>query len=468
MHKFRGRLSELNSLQKKFENDDFQMVILYGRRRIGKTELMNEFLRRQRCKCISFTAAEQSEKEMLSIMAETAITALAPELLNVMNVTSFEKLFEFIGSQAKKERIVFFIDEYPYLAKQCPYIQSVLQRIIDTNWKQTKLFFVMCGSLVAFMKDEVLATSAPLHGRANLELKLRPFDYLDTASFVPKYTPKEQAIVYGLTNGVAKYVEQFDDSKSLEKNIIDEFFLPDGYFTEEQIKTVVSNEKQNPVLYNSIVSAIATGHTKNSEIAGYVGMGEVTYPLKMLQKSEIIEKRFAKSPYYVLNDSMLTFWFKFVNRAISIINAQRGEVYYREAVADKLHDFMGGVFEKICKEYLFMRVGDKPYPLVTEIENFQNTVIDENGKKRQIEIDIIGKYGKEIRIIGECKFTNEKVDKTTYETFLEKAHLIKSKKALLCMFSLSGYTDYVERNARNTLLLTINDLYDWKFSPKIE
>ena len=293
MSEFRGRIAELDILQKKFDTDGFQMIVIYGRRRIGKTELMNEFMRRQKCKTVSFTAVEQSEKDLLSIMTETVLASLAPELMDMVSFPDFEKLFEFIGKKAKEERIVFFIDEYPYLAKQCPYIHSVLQKTIDKVWKKTKLYFVLCGSLVAFMKDEVLAESAPLHGRTTLEFRLHPFDYRDTALFVPKYTSEEKAIVYGLTNGVAKYIEQFDPSKSLKQNIIEEYFSFGGYFTEEQVKTIVTNEKQNPALYNSIVSAIATGHTKNNEIASCVGMDDITYPLKVLQKAEIIERRIA-------------------------------------------------------------------------------------------------------------------------------------------------------------------------------
>jgi hypothetical protein len=459
MREFRGRLSELSILQKKFDNDEFQMIVLYGRRRIGKTELMNEFMRRQKCKCVSFTAVEQSEKELLSIMTETVLDSLAPELIGMVEFPNFEKLFEFIGNKSKEERIIFFIDEYPYLAKQCPYIHSVLQKVIDLVWKKTKLYFVICGSLVAFMKDEVLAESAPLHGRASLDLKLQPFNYLDTAKFVPRYTPEEKAIVYGLTNGVAKYIEQFDDSKPLEKNIIEEYFSFGGYFTEEQVKTVITNEKQNPALYNSIVSAIATGHTKNSEIASCVGMDDITYPLKVLQKAEIIEKRVAKGPYYVLNDTMLVFWFKYVNRAISLINVGKGEKYYIDSVSKQLHDFMGGVFEKMCKEYLFMKVGEDKYPIITEIDNYQKTVFDDEGKKKQIEVDIFGKNGKEIQVIGECKFQSEKVDKVTFECFLEKVQYINAKKTLVCMFSLAGYTEYVKENAGDVLLLTIDDLY---------
>lgn len=273
------------------------------------------------------------------------------------------------------------------------------------------------------------------------------------------YSPEEKAIVYGLTNGVAKYIELFNDQKTLERNIIDEYFAFGGYFTEELVKTIVANEKQNPALYNSIVSAIATGHTKNSEIASYVGMDDISYPLKMLQKAEIIEKRIGKNPYYVLNDSMLVFWFRYVNRVISLINIGKGEKYYHESVSGQLHNFMGNVFEKICKEYLFIKSGEDGYPMITEINNFQKTILDNTGKPKQIEIDILGTYEKDVLLIGECKFKNEKVDKETFESFLEKTRYIKSKTPLLCMFSLSGYTDYVKENANGVILLTIDDLY---------
>ncbi len=459
MKEFRGRISELSILQNKFDTEEFQMIVLYGRRRIGKTELMNEFMGRQKCKAVSFTASEQSEKELLSIMTETVLASLTPELVGIVNFPDFEKLFEFIGNKAVNERIIFFIDEYPYLARQCPYIHSVLQRVIDTSWKKTKLFFVLCGSLVAFMKDEVLAESAPLHGRTTMEFRLQPFDYLDTANFVPEYTPEEKAIVYGLTNGVAKYIEQFDISQSLKQNIIEEYFRFGGYFTEEQIKTIITNERQNPALYNSIVSAIATGHTKNGEIAAYVGMDDITYPLKVLQKAEIIERKIAGGPYYMLNDSMLVFWFRYVNRAVSLINAGKGEKYYYDCVDNHIHEFMGSVFEKMCKEYLFKNAGDGIYPIVTEIDNYQKTVIDEEGKQKQVEIDILGKNGKDIRIIGECKFRNEKVDKETFMEFMEKVRAIKAKKPLVCFFSLSGYTEYVKENAGDVLLVTIEDMY---------
>ena len=456
---FRGRRAELKILDKKFKQNSFIMTVLYGRRRIGKTMLINKFMHEQNCKSISFTSVERGETELLSLMTEAVLTSLSPELLGSISFNSFETLFEFIGKQAKNERIIFFIDEYPYLAKQCPYIQSVLQKIIDTQWKSTKLFFILCGSLVSFMKDEVLAESAPLHGRSNLELKLNPFNYLETAEFLEGYSLEEKAIAYGLTNGVAKYIEQFDTSLSLEENILEQFYSIGGYFSEEQIKTIVSSERQSPGIYNSIISAVATGHTKHNEIRNFVGNEDVNYPLKVLCNAEILEKRIAKRPYYVLNDSMTEFWFRYVNRATSLINAGNGSSYYYANVKNNLHDFMGKIFEKMAKEYLMLHAGQNNFPILTEITDFQDTVKNEEKKLVPIEIDLLGKCGKNILLLGECKFKNSPFDKTEYEKLMDKIKFIPANQPLLCIFSLHGFTDYVKENAKNCKLISIEEMY---------
>ncbi len=456
---FRGRKTELRILDKKYKNPGFVMTVLYGRRRIGKTKLINKFIHDHDCRSISFTAVERGETELLSMMTESVLNALSPELVGTISFNSFENLFEYIGAKAEKERLIFFIDEYPYLAKQCPYIQSVLQKVIDTKWKKGNLFFIICSSLVSFMKDEVLAESAPLHGRSDLELKLRPFNYLETAEFLNNYTNEEKAICYGLTNGVAKYIEQFDTCNSLEDNIIEQFYSIGGYFSEEQIKTVITNEKQNPALYNSIISAVATGHTKNSEIASYVGVDDVTYPLKVLVKAELLEKRVAKKPYYILNDSMIEFWFRYVNRATSLINADNGASYYYSSVKDHLHDFMGKIFEKMAKEYLMSHAGQDNLPILTDISDHQDTVLDENKKQKQIEIDLLGKNGNKILLVGECKFKNSPFDKAEYDKLMDKIKYIPANNPLICIFSLGGFSDYVSENAIGCKLITLDDMY---------
>ena len=456
---FKGRTAELKALNDKFNKKGFSMTILYGRRRIGKTRLVNKFISEHNCKCISFTAVERGEAELLSMLADSVLTALAPDLIGAVSFDTFEKLFDFIGNRAREDRIIFFIDEYPYLAKQCPYIQSTLQKQIDTKWKKGNLFFIICGSLVSFMKDEVLAESAPLHGRSDLALKLRPFNYLETAEFLGSYSNEEKAVCYGLTNGVAKYIEQFDPKLSLDENIAKQFYSIGGFFSEDQIKTVIASERKSPALYNSIISAVATGHTKNNEIASCVGSDDITYPLKVLTNAEILEKRMSKKPYYALNDSMLDFWFSYVNRATSLINAEKGSLYYYSEVKKHMHDFMGKVFEKMAKEFLMMQAGKNGFPILTEIIDFQTTVIDEENKPMQIEIDLLGKNAKNILLVGECKFKNSQFDKAEFERFLEKIKYLPVSNPTICIFSLKGFSEYVKKNAEKCKLIDINDMY---------
>lgn len=456
---FRGRVAELKALDNKYRQDGFVMTVLYGRRRVGKTMLINKFMQEHDCKKISFTSVEREEPELLAMMTEAVLLALAPDMMGNISFNSFENLFDYIGKRAQKERIIFFIDEYPYLAKQCPYIQSVLQKTIDTDWKKGNLFFILCGSLVSFMKDEVLSESAPLHGRSSLELKLKPFNYIETAEFLDGFNYEEKAICYGLSNGVAKYVEQFDPDRPLEENIINQFYSIGGYFTEEQIKTIITSDKQSPALYNSIISAVATGHTKNSEIAAYIGSDDVTYPLKVLVSTEILEKRVSKKPYYVLNDSMLEFWFRYVGRATSLINAGNGAVYYASNVKDHIHDFMGRVFKKMAKEYLMINAGKNDFPVLTEITEYQDAVLDEEKKPKQIEIDILGVNDKKILLVGECKFKNTPFDKPELERFMDKIKYLPVTAPVICLFSLSGFTDYVKKHAKNCKLISIEDMY---------
>lgn len=456
---FRGRAAELAILEQKYRKNGFVMAVIYGRRRVGKTRLVNQFLSGKDCKVISFTAVEREEPELLSMMTESVLLALAPELAGNISFNSFEKIFDFIGEKAETERIVLFIDEYPYLAKQCPYIQSVLQKVIDTKWQLGNLFLILCGSFVSFMKEEVLAESAPLHGRNDLALKIRPFNYLETAEFLEGFSAEEKAIGFGLTNGVAKYIEQFDPDEGLEENIINQFYSIGGYFTEEQIKTVITSDRQNPALYNSIISAVATGHTKNGEIASYIGSDDVTYPLKILVGAELLDKRMSKKPYYVLNDSMLEFWFRYVNRAASLINAGRGDVYYHTYVKNHLHDFMGKVFEKMATEYLMMNAGLNGNPVLTEITEFQTSVLDENKKVKQIEIDLLGRNNKDILLVGECKFKNAPFDRNEYDKLIDKVKYLPAADPEIYIFSLSGFTDDVVNNSDKCKLIRLDDMY---------
>ncbi|MBR3224896.1 MAG: AAA family ATPase [Atopobiaceae bacterium] len=458
--KFFGRQQELHALRSKLDAPGFQMTVIYGRRRVGKTTLINKFVDESGFKTISFVALERDESEQLLTMGEVVLSCLAPDLIGSIRFESFEAVFEFVTRRAVKERIVFVIDEYPYLAKECRYMNSLLQRFVDHEWKDTQLYLILCGSLISFMRDSVLGEGAPLHGRSTLELKLQPMGYLESAYFVPRYTQEEKAIVYGVTGGIPKYLEQFDDTISLDQNIAEQFFSNTGYFTDEQVQTLVTAERMNPTAFNTVISSVAAGHTKYSEISKDSGGGDVSYYLRMLMETGILEKRTSgKRPYYVLSDGMVAFWFKYVSRAQSIVNAGRGDKYYEQVVRGRLHDYMGPVFEQMARQYLFSHMGSDELPFfATEIEELQTNVKDSNGKIRQIELDLVGKEGRRVVLVGECKFRNQKFDKGELVKLMEKVDLLPVHTPRIVLFSLSGFTSEVMDE--DILAIDINAMYE--------
>ena len=459
MDKFIGRREELASLKELYDRKGFQMAVLFGRRRVGKTTLLNRFIETNKCKAISFVSTEMTESELLERMGNDVLESLSPSLNGKLKFDSFDSIFDYLAEESANEKIVFVIDEYPYLAKSCPYMNSLLQKYIDTKWKKSNIYFILLGSLVSFMREDVLGASAPLHGRANLEFKISPFDYKDTALFVPEYSAEEKAIVYGLTGGVAKYIEQFDSKISLDENIEKLFFSRNAFFSEEQIKTVITGEKSNPVAYNSIIDAIANGKTKYNEIQSATGMSDISFCLKNLISAEIVERRETPKPYYLISDSMVNFYFQFVAPGASLINSGKGRIYYEKKVKQNLHQFMGSVFERMAKDYILANVGTDKIPcFLTDVVEYQNSV--KVGKEiKHVEIDLLGLDGKNYVLAGECKFKSEKFDKEEFDTFMDKLNYLPAANQKVMLFSLSGFTDYVIENSNDFTLVTLEKMY---------
>ncbi|MEE3488440.1 MAG: ATP-binding protein [Bulleidia sp.] len=459
---FIGRETELKALHQKYTQSGFQMAVIYGRRRVGKTALINHFMDECECQKISFVALERSESDLLALMENAVLAQLAPELLNMVHFDSFEKIFDFITKAAEKERVIFLIDEYPYLAKECKYMNSLIQKYVDYDWKKTNLYLILCGSFVSFMRDEVIGEDAPLHGRSTLEFMLKPFNYLDSSKFVPDYSAEDKAIVYGLTNGVAKYLEQFDPAKTLDENIVEQFFSSTGYFSEEQIKAIITNDRSNPGIYNSIISAIANGKTRFNDIKAAVKEEQIAYYMNILVKSDVIEKRESgNKPYYAIIDGMLNFWFGYVSKGSSLINAGRGNFYYEQYVRPKLHAYMVPVFEEMAKQYVCLYSGTPRVPaFVMDVREYQTSFMGKDKKVHNIEIDLLGTSDQNIVLVGECKFKNEAFDMAELRKFLDKVQYLKTVNPLLMLFSLSGFKEDVKKNCENAVLVNIEDMYE--------
>ena len=197
---FIGREKELEHMEKLYNKPGFQMIVIYGRRRIGKSTLIKKFIEGKRA--VYYTAIKNSIRHNLNNLGNEVISSLVPDFSG-MNFSNLEDLFFFMGKQCQDERIVIVLDEFPYFAEADKSFTSVLQSYIDNHFNHGKMYLILCGSSISFMENEVLSEKSPLFGRRTSQLHLKPFHYLDAAKFVPNYSESEKALCFGITGGVA-------------------------------------------------------------------------------------------------------------------------------------------------------------------------------------------------------------------------------------------------------------------------
>ena len=470
---FIGRERELASLKDFYEKDGIGMTVIYGRRRIGKSTLIAEFVKDK--KVIFYTATKVGKDRNLELFSKQ-VTDLFLSGIEDISFHTIEAVFDFINKNISDEKVILVIDELPYWAEKDEALLSILQKYMDTVWHDKNLKIILCGSALSFMENKVLSEKSPLFGRRDSQIKLDAFDYLDAAKFVPDYSNEDKAICYGITGGVAKYLSMMDSSKSLDENIIKLYFRTDGYLYDET-RNLLTQEFSDITLVNNIIEQIASGQNTINIIANKIGEKESTilYSLEKLisvglveKKKCITEEKNKKKTQYILKDHMFKFWYEFIPKATSVIEMGQGELYYHKAVKPVLHSYMGSVFEDMCRYYTLQHgiLGEFDC-FVTTVGTWwgTETIINENGEKRaqSTDIDVVALSEIEKKaVVGECKFKNEKIDKGIYETLVRRSHLISSKYQVVkyILFSLSGYTDWFDTlSDHNVVLLSLNDLY---------
>ena len=471
---FIGRERELASLKEFYDRDGIGMTVIYGRRRIGKSTLIAEFVRDK--KNIFYTATKVGKARNLELFSRQVTDLFMPGVENISFHTT-EAVFDFIDKNIGNDKVVLVIDELPYWAERDEALLSIMQKYIDTVWNDKNLKIILCGSALSFMEKKVLSEKSPLFGRRDSQIRLEAFNYLDAAKFVPDYSCEDKAICYGITGGVARYLSMIDPSKSIDENIVRLFFRTDGYLYDET-RNLLTQEFTDIAIVNNIIEQIASEENTLNTIAGKIGEKEPTvlYSLDKLINVGLIEKKKCitdeknkKKTQYVLKDYMFKFWYEFIPKATSVIEMGQGELYYQKAVKPVLHSFMGAVFEDMCRYYTLKQGITGEYGcFLTSVGSWWGTenITDENGNIRAQSADIdvvaISDIDKKA-VIGECKFKNEKIDKGIYETLIRRGTLIaaKYKVSKYIFFSLSGYTDWFkDLKDEDVLLLTLESLYE--------
>ena len=465
---FIGRKKELKLLEELYNSQKFEMLIIRGRIKVGKSYLLNHFSKKYQNNTVFFTADKSAEKSNVKSFCE--------ELNNVLKfgtfLNSFETwkdVFSFFKDIELKQRLVIIIDEFTYLHSSNPAFDSILQNAIDRVLKQKNIFLILCGSEVSTIEDIIDDSTKPLYGRKTAELKLEPFSYLEAKEFFPKYSNEEALTVYSILGGTPLYLSLFDDSLSIRENIIKNCLSTTGYLFNE-VENLLRMELKETSFYKNIMLAINSGASNLNTIRDKVGedSAKISKYISVLINLGYIKKEIPcgekdriRNTLYSISDNYFAFYFAFIFKHRNILNGFISpEIFYeKEITNEKLNAFIGKRFEDICKAYLKQQfyLGKMPfYP--QEIGRWwgNNPIL-----KKQEEIDILA-LDDENAIICECKYTNEKFDLKQLKDLEQSAFCINKENKSFIIFSKSGVTTKVEEliiDDSNYKVLTIEDLY---------
>lgn len=459
---FVGRDQELKKLNEMYKSNSFEFGVFYGRRRVGKTTLINQFCKNR--KVIYFVGVESTEKENLENFSKAVFDVTMPNI-DMPAFDNFNKLFEYIYNIARDERIILVIDEYPYLAQSTPSVFSILQSQIDRKLMDSKLFLILCGSSMSFMEYQVLGYKSPLYGRRTAQFKIRPFTYFESAEMLHNFPDEDKAILYGVTGGIPEYLSRIDNRMSLKENIVELFLNSSGRLFEEP-SNLLKQELRDPFTYNAIITAIACGSSKLNEISTKVGIetsacsNHLTslIALGLVKKEMPITESLSRKTIYLLEDQMFRFWYRFVLPNMNSIVSGNGDRIYDKIIAPQLNNYMGLIFEEISKQFLWeqMRVDKLPF-LIGNIGRWWGN----NPKlKRQEEIDILT-FHEENALFGECKWTNALVDIHVLNDLLDQSKLFNFKNNHFYLFAKNGFTEQCIKTANennNIRLFTFDEL----------
>lgn len=483
---FIGREAELKFLQDKFDNENGQLVVLYGRRRVGKTETLREFCKGKQH--VFYSCTQSTDKVQLSKFSKHILKEDIPAKLYISEFADWESAFRSIldfpfGDQKK----LLIIDEFPYMCKGNKSIPSVLQNLWDAELKDKNVMIVLCGSAMSFIEKELLAEKNPLYGRATGIYKMTEMGFYDAVKFFPNYSDKDKVLAYSILGGIPHYLRQFSSKLSLAENI-KRNILTKGSVLYSEVDFLLHQELRETPIYNSIIEAVALGNTKLNDISQkslVEDTSKTSVYLKNLIELGIVEREFSVDSKikeksnsnrgtYRLTDNFFRFWYAFGFTNFSQLEDGDVDGVYDYVIAPALHEFASFTFEDVCKE--FVREKQKKNELPFRYSKMgrwtgKTTVRDKDAPKgirvAETEIDIlgIGKSGKEY-LVGECKFKNTPFDYSEYlDTVTKLTPLKDTAKFYYALFSESGFDDKVvaEANANDNIsLYNLNQIVNYK------
>ena len=455
--KFVGRKEELGFLERKYGETGAQLIIIYGRRRVGKTELVKNFFRGK--EHVYFLSSKIAINEQLGQFITSVSEALEDE--TVMDLKpNFETIFKYIAGIEK--RLIVVIDEFPYLIDADKTIVSLFQRIWDLYLNESNIFLILLGSSIGMMENEVLGYKSPLYGRRTGQWKVEALSFKDLRSFFPEYSVEERIRTYSVLGGIPFYLQQFDDDNDVSTNI-KERILTKGEILYEEPEFLLREELREPKVYFTILKAISYGNSKFGNIMNASGLNKnaLTRYLDILSKLHIIKRELpitersperSKKGLYKIDDPFFRFWFRFVLPNVSKIE-EDVERAYDEDIHPFIDQYVSFSFEDVCKEFLVELNRQDRLPFrFTKIGSWWH-------RDNEIDLVALNETTKEI-LFAECKWQNKKVGIKVYDELKEKSNLVnwnnEERKEYFALFSKAGFTQGL--NPDKVLLFDLKDI----------
>ena len=482
---FVGREKELRFFEEKYNTPGGQMVVLYGRRRIGKTELLHKFCEDK--PHVFYSCREISDSEQRKAFSGRMFRAGSPAAKHTSCFENWELAFKGLlelPTGSKKKLLV--IDEFPYMCRDNPSIPSILQVLWDENLKNENIMIVLCGSAMSFIEKKVLSEKSPLYGRATGIYKMNELPFYDAIKFFPEYSDDDKILAYSILGGIPHYLRQFDPKRTVRDNIVKNV-LTKGCVLYSEVEFLIRQELREPAMYNTIIEAVALGNTALNDIFMKTQLDKVKISvyLKNLMELQIIEREFSvlsgvkeqaasSRGLYRITDNFFRFWFSFVFTNLSDLETGDAEGVYTHAVEPRLNDFASPVYETVCREFIRNKnqLGELSFR-VAKLGRWWGKLsrnVTEEGKTKEVaynsEIDILAvDSNSKNYILGECKFCDADFDMQDYKNLKAKSSLIKQEANIhYVLFSKSGFTDAVisEAGGDNALMLfTTADIVKW-------
>jgi len=457
--KFINRQQELAFLQRKYESNEPELVILYGRRRIGKTELLNEFSKDK--KILYFLGRIESKEDTLRRFNLMLMEFFNDISLARSPLSGWDEFFEYLAEKAKT-RLVLTIDEFPFIVEKFPEILSILQDKWDNLLNKSKIMLILCGSSVSMMEKYTLDYKSPIYGRRTAQWMVDRLDIVHLKEFFPQYSFEDILTVYAVIDTIPGYMVKFDSSLPVWKNIEDKI-LSKGEFLYEEVEILLREELRDPSNYMSILSAVAGGLTSFNEIHSKTRLDKslLSKYLFVLEKLGIIEKKQpvtlsfkrklkAIGALYSIKDNFFDFWFRFVYTNLSEL--ERGNSYdVARAIQKEFPEYLGKKFERAIIELIphlhmrYTRIGRWWY------------------KDKEIDVVALNENTNEI-LFCECKWLNKKIDVDVLSQLLDKARFVEwrndKRKEYFMVVSKSGFTEKAKQFAEqnNFLLYTPKEI----------